>query len=289
MLLLDNFVHADLHPGNIMIKFIKPPNTVIYMQSLFHYFFRKGSQGTNGSASENGLFVPADHSDSDRIVDQLRQLRHSPDSWRAKLDSLHQEGYMPEIVFIDAGLVITLDANNRRNFIDLFRAVAEFDGYRVGQLMVERSRSPELAIDTETFALKMQHLVLSIKRKTFSLGQIKLSDLLTEVLKSVRKHHVRMEGDFINTVIAILLLEGIGRQLDPNLDLFASSLPILRQLGGSMATREKFNKNLPSSELGTLLKVRFCDRSQKQYIYTTLGLDVGRSPFIHLRCYCQRG
>ncbi|KAF8349665.1 hypothetical protein F5887DRAFT_878026 [Amanita rubescens] len=255
MLLLDNFVHADLHPGNIMIKFIKPPNTIIYIQSLFNHFFRKAGQVTNVSSSENGLFVPADHSDSDRIVERLRQLRRSPDAWTAELNSLHQEGYMPEIVFIDAGLVTTLDATNRRNFIDLFRAVAEFDGYRVGQLMVERSRSPELAIDTETFALKMQHLVLSIKRKTFSLGQIKISNLLTEVLKAVRKHHVRMEGDFINTVIAILLLEGIGRRLDPNLDLFASALPILRQLGGSMATRENINKNLPSSELGALLKV----------------------------------
>ena len=267
MLLLDNFVHADLHPGNIMIKFIKPPNATIYIQSLFNHFFRKAGQVTNVSSSENGLFVPADHSDSDRIVERLRQLRRSPDAWMAELNSLHQEGYMPEIVFIDAGLVTTLDATNRRNFIDLFRAVAEFDGYRVGQLMVERSRSPELAIDTETFALKMQHLVLSIKRKTFSLGQIKISDLLTGVLKAVRKHHVRMEGDFINTVIAILLLEGIGRRLDPNLDLFASSLPILRQLGGSMATRENINKNLPSSELGALLKVRFCSSSKGTYLH----------------------
>ncbi|KAG6869784.1 hypothetical protein C0993_006022 [Termitomyces sp. T159_Od127] len=64
-----------------------------------------------------------------------------------------------------------------------------------------------------------------------------------------------MEGDFINTVISILLLEGIGRQLDPGLDLFASALPILRQLGSQMATRESMTKNLPSSNLGALLKV----------------------------------
>jgi len=63
-----------------------------------------------------------------------------------------------------------------------------------------------------------------------------------------------MEGDFVNTVISILLLEGIGRQLDPGLDLFASALPILRQLGGQMATRETM-KDLPSSNLGALLKV----------------------------------
>ncbi|KAM6498533.1 hypothetical protein JOM56_006481 [Amanita muscaria] len=250
MLLIDNFIHSDLHPGNIMVKFSKPLSTKVYLQSLYRRLFRKNNQD-----DDHSLVVSADYSDSDWIVNKLRELKHSPEEWQAELDSLHQAGYMPELVFIDAGLVTSLDAKNRRNFIDLFRAVAEFDGYRVGQLMVERSRNPELAIDPETFALKMQHLVLTIKRKTFSLGQIKLSDLLTGVLKAVRKHHVKMEGDFINTVIAILLLEGIGRQLDPDLDLFASSLPILRQLGGTMATRENINKNLPSSELGALLKV----------------------------------
>ena len=257
MLLIDNFVHSDLHPGNIMVKFSKPPSTKFYLQSLYRHFFRENDQDVNGSPTEiASLIVPADYSDSDRIVSKLRELRHSPDAWCSELESLHQTGYMPEIVFIDAGLVTSLDSKNRRNFIDLFRALAEFDGYRVGQLMVERSRTPELAIESETFALKMQHLVLSIKRKTFSLGQIKISDLLTEVLGAVRRHHVKMEGDFINTVISILLLEGIGRQLDPDLDLFASALPILRQLGGTMATKENINMKLPSSELGALLKVR---------------------------------
>jgi aarF domain-containing kinase len=32
-------------------------------------------------------------------------------------------------------------------------------------------------------------------------------------------------------VISILLLEGIGRTLNPDVDLLSSSLPILRQLG----------------------------------------------------------
>ncbi|KAK1234995.1 hypothetical protein PQX77_001797 [Marasmius sp. AFHP31] len=103
----------------------------------------------------------------------------------------------------------------------------------------------------------MQHLVLSVKRKTFSLGQIRISDILRQVLLAVRQHHVKMEGDFINTVISVLLLEGIGRQLDPELDLFKSALPILRQLGGQMAKKEQMKdfQTLPQSNLGALLKV----------------------------------
>ncbi|CDW98823.1 hypothetical protein, partial [Sporisorium scitamineum] len=34
MLLIDNFTHADLHPGNIMIKFYKP-STESLLSDLF--------------------------------------------------------------------------------------------------------------------------------------------------------------------------------------------------------------------------------------------------------------
>jgi aarF domain-containing kinase len=247
MLLLDNFVHADLHPGNIMIKFYKPSTT---------FLLRNIASSIFNTQPPTDL-TPAQQAEQDVIVDELKALMKSPTEWRLALQRLSDDGFQPELVFIDAGLVTTLDELNRRNFLDLFKAIAEFDGYRAGKLMVERSRTPELAIEHETFALKIQHLILNIKAKTFSLAKIKISDVLSEVLKSVRQHHVKMEGDFINTVISVLLLEGIGRQLDPNLDLFKSSLPILRQLGRQMTTQENVSKlkNLPYSNIGTMLKV----------------------------------
>ncbi|THH19057.1 hypothetical protein EW146_g2032 [Bondarzewia mesenterica] len=246
MLLLDNFVHSDLHPGNIMVKFTKPSTSAVdLLRHLWNSFITGGKP----------IAMPdPTPSITDDIVSRLSSLSLSPQGWQQALQELNDEGYLPELVFIDAGLVTTLDADSRKNFLDLFRAVAEFDGYRTGQLMVERCRTPELAIDTETFALKMQHIVLNVKRKTFSLGQIKISDILTDVLKAVRQHHVKMEGDFINTVISILLLEGIGRQLDPGLDLFKSALPMLRQLGRQMTAQESM-RHLPSGNFGALLKV----------------------------------
>lgn len=119
--------------------------------------------------------------------------------------------------------------------------------------MAARCRTPQLVIDKEVFALKIQHLALSVKSKTFSLGQIRISDVLHEVLKAVQQHHVKMEGDFVNTIVSILLLEGIGRQLDPNLDLFKSALPILRKLGRQM-TPSSVPHN--AHDLGSMLKVR---------------------------------
>lgn len=252
MLLLDNFVHSDLHPGNIMIKFTRPPSPSSQMEKSWTSILKRIT-GTTPSVVDIPPTVQPTTS-SDDVVNYLRSLQTEPEKWRAALQQVSEDGWLPEIVFVDAGLVTTLNTVNRTNFIDLFRAIAEFDGYRAGVLMVERCRTPELAIDVETFALRMQHIVLNVKRKTFSLGQIKISDILTEVLKAVRKHHVKMEGDFVNTVISILLLEGIGRQLDPDLDLFKSALPILRQLGRQMSTQETMTQ-LPSGDVGAFLKV----------------------------------
>ena len=203
MLLIDNFVHADLHPGNIMVRFYKPERIDLSL----------GRQKQSDS--------PAHSTDvTEEVLQKLRPHRHHPEEWKAELAKIDQDGYRPQLIFIDTGLVTALNATNRKNFLDLFKAIAEFDGYRAGHLMVERCRQPDAVIDEEVFALKMQHLVLGVKSRTFALGNIKIGDVLNEVLSMVRGHHVRMEGDFVNVVISILLLEGIGRNLDPNLDLF---------------------------------------------------------------------
>ena len=193
----------------------------------------------------------------DDIFHKLNGVKHLPVQWRNELCELRSQGYVPEVVLIDAGLTTTLNSTDRKNFLDLFRSIAEFDGYRSGKLMVERCRTPHLVVDEETFALKMQHIVLNVKRKTFSLGQIKISDILSDVLKAVRDHHVKMEADFVNTVISTLLLEGIGRQLDPGLDLFKSSLPILRQLGRQMTSEQSLEsmKDLHAGTFGTFIKL----------------------------------
>jgi aarF domain-containing kinase len=244
MLLLDNFVHADLHPGNIMVKFYKPSTNSI-LKSLWHRFTDK-AESDQASREEHT---------SNQIATRLRAISHNHDEWHRELENLEAQGYQPEIVLLDTGLVTQLDDENRRNFIDLFSAVAEFDGLKAGRLMVERCKSPEQVVDDETFALKIQNLVLSVKSRTFSLAQIRISDILSEVLAAVRTHHVRLEGDFVNTVLSILLLEGIGRQLDPDMDLFKGALPILRQLGKQVGTSTSLTEGVKSGSILPMLKV----------------------------------
>ncbi|KAF2086627.1 ABC1-domain-containing protein [Saccharata proteae CBS 121410] len=218
MVLIDNFIHADLHPGNIMVRFYKPEPLDMHVPT----FSRRHK---DKAQLENSLDVTED------VLQRLRPLKHNKSAWEQQLHEIDAEGYRPQLIFIDTGLVTELNATNRANFLALFKAIAEFDGYKAGQLMVERCRQPEAVINKDVFALRMQHLVLGVKSRTFALGNISIGDILNDVLSMVRSHHVRLEGDFVNVVLSILLLEGIGRQLDPDLDLFAGALPILRQLG----------------------------------------------------------
>ena len=224
MLLLDHFVHADLHPGNIMVRFYETSQPDIGLPR------RAPASEDTGT----GQLHPAERPDvTEEVLARLRPHRKHKDraAWEAELARIDAEGFRPQLIFIDTGLVTELNATNRRNFLDLFRAVAEFDGYKAGQLMCERCRQPDAVVDADVFALRMQHLVLDVKSRTLALGSVRIGDVLQRVLDMVRGHHVRLEGDFVNVVISILLLEGIGRALDPELDLLSSSLPILREIG----------------------------------------------------------
>ena len=92
---------------------------------------------------------------------------------------------------------------------------------------MERSKTPWTVIDPEEFQAKFEKTMSKVKNKTLTLSKIKISDILGEALDLVRAHHVKLEGEFINVVIGILLLEGMGRRLDPDLDLLKSALPVL--------------------------------------------------------------
>ena len=262
MLLLDNFVHADLHPGNIMVRF--------YQSAQPDWPLRR---------SEEKPHPDQQHDVTEEVLERLRPYRHKKNTiaWKAELKKIEEEGFRPQLIFIDTGLVTELNATNRTNFLDLFRAVAEFDGYKAGHLMCERCRQPDAVLDKEVFALKMQHLVLSVKSSTLALGNVKIGDILQQVLGMVRNHHVRLEGDFVNVVISILLLEGIGRSLNPDVDLLSSSLPILRQLSAQSGTEMAMHGDYSMLVVWMGLEARRFMQASIEDVSTTMRCD----PCIH--------
>ena len=57
------------------------------------------------------------------------------------------------------------------------------------------------------------------------LGEVQVGKVLLDMLDILRRHRVRVNPSFTIVNIAIAVTEGIGKQLDPELDLMSEALP----------------------------------------------------------------
>ena len=141
---------------------------------------------------------------------------------------LRFDGHDFDLVILDAGLVIELSPRDRRNFIDLFGAVVKRDGRRAGELIAARATHRGGGEDdVEAFVDELDHLVKDATVRGVTLKDLRVAALLNDVLAACRRHRIRLEANFATTVVAIAVVEGIGRQLDPELDLLREAGPFL--------------------------------------------------------------
>ena len=60
---------------------------------------------------------------------------------------------------------------------------------------------------------------------------MQVGELLSQVFSVLMKYHVKMESNFASVMLAIFVLEGLGRSLDPDLDILERARPVLLSLG----------------------------------------------------------
>ncbi|XP_062990588.1 uncharacterized aarF domain-containing protein kinase 2 [Elgaria multicarinata webbii] len=184
MVFVDNFVHADLHPGNILVQ---------------------------------GAEVSSDClEDRTAIVDLLDTLILEVQPSRSPL----------RLVLLDAGIVAELQGADLENFRAVFTAVVLGQGERVAELILNHSRANRCK-DVERFKADMAELVAKARRNTVALGKLEVASLLSSVFKLLMTHQVKLESNFASVVFAIMVLEGLGRSLDPELDILKAAKPLL--------------------------------------------------------------
>ena len=131
-----------------------------------------------------------------------------------------------KIALVDLGLVGELDDDHRRNFGRFFAAWAQRDGDTMARLMYEMSASAGGARDPVAYERYRAAVIAFVGRYWGQrLGQVQMGKVLLDLLVLLRRYRIRVNPTFTIVNIAIAVTEGIGKQLDPELDLMEEAVP----------------------------------------------------------------
>lgn len=132
------------------------------------------------------------------------------------------------VVMIDLGMVAEIPKNLMRPWIQTFTALGQQNAAEVARLLYVYSPSVgNFSYDAYEADVVAWFAPFAGKR----LGEVEASVVLTGVLAILRKYRIRIDPSFTVVHIAMLVAEGLGKQLDPTLDIVQMALPILLKSG----------------------------------------------------------
>jgi aarF domain-containing kinase len=120
------------------------------------------------------------------------------------------------LVVLDAGIVCHLSDQDRVNFEDLFFAIVNNDGAECGRLMLERGTYNKCT-DPVGFTRELDRIVRAAG--LISLSEVDIGYVLMDVVSQACNYRVRLETNFAQLVLAIMILEGLGKSLDPSTNI----------------------------------------------------------------------
>ncbi len=127
------------------------------------------------------------------------------------------------VVILDLGLTAELDEAARVAFAQFFAGWAGRDGTVMARLMADLSPSAKVA-DYAAYEREIVGFVDRYHGK--ALGEVQVSTVVFDMMNILRRHRVRVNPVYTMCNVAIAVTEGIGKQLDPRLDLVQEAIPI---------------------------------------------------------------
>lgn len=136
-------------------------------------------------------------------------------------------GAQPVIGLIDLGMVGRLSPELRDRTIDLMVAAVRQDAYGVADALYAIGR-PTKKIDMREF--RDEVAMLAEKYLGKPLKEIDLSAMIRDLVQGAMKYGLEIPTDFMMVGKALMTIEGIGKQLDPDLDVFGEAQPYFVRL-----------------------------------------------------------
>jgi ubiquinone biosynthesis protein len=190
----------------------------------------------------------------------------------------------PRYAAIDFGIVGTLDIRDQHYLAENFLAVFDRDYRRVAELHVQSGWVPP-----DTRVDEMESAIRTVLEPIFDrpLKDISFGTILLRLFDISRRFDMRIQPQLILLQKTLLNIEGLGRDLYPELDIWQTAAPILREwMSDRISPRAQLKhirRNLPDiltslHALPSLMKV-----AVQQAEDGTLALGVRSQEIITLR------
>ena len=152
----------------------------------------------------------------------------------------------PQFIGIDYGIVGTLNREDKRYLAENFIAFFNRDYRKVAELHVDSGWVPA-ETNVDEFEVAIRTVCEPIFQKP--LAEISFGIVLLQLFNTARRFNMSVQPQLVLLQKTLLYIEGLGRQLYPQLDLWKTAKPFLedwmqQQMGGK-AVYQKMKKNLP--------------------------------------------
>jgi len=133
----------------------------------------------------------------------------------------------PIIGLIDVGMVGRLSPELRDRTVDLMVAAVRKDTYAVADALYAIGR-PTKKIDMRDYRAHVS--MLAEKYLGRPLKEIEMSALIRDLVDGAIKYDIEMPTDFMMVGKSLMTIEGIGKQIDPDLDVMSEAAPYFTAL-----------------------------------------------------------
>jgi ubiquinone biosynthesis protein len=136
--------------------------------------------------------------------------------------------YLPgnRIAFIDFGMTGRLSATRRNQVVNLLYGIIERDAAGTADVLLDWSGASD--VDPDRLIVDMDNFIDSYHGAP--LKQISLTNMLSDLTRLMRQHHLSLPADLALLFRALVALDGMGRQNDPDFDIFTETAPFLEQV-----------------------------------------------------------
>jgi ubiquinone biosynthesis protein len=133
----------------------------------------------------------------------------------------------PVIGLIDLGMVGRLSPELRDRTVDLMVAAVRKDTVAVADALYAIGR-PTRKVDMREY--RSEVALLTEKYLGRPLREIEMSAMIRDLVQGAMKYGLEIPPDFLLVGKALMTVEGIGKELDPDLDVFGEAQPYFTEI-----------------------------------------------------------